>query len=102
MIDLRGYLRPLGPASFKPDRTATGPAGPLRRTEWPRLPDRAEHTDPVLIRARLGRYQRALTSARKTLHHPVPDFRPSGASLFTTHSDGGAHQGSAAQQGGDQ
>ncbi len=73
MIDLRGYLKPLHRAA-----------------------------DPVLVRARLSSYQSALTSARKTLRHPAPVFRPGRASLFTTHSDGGAHRGSSADQGGSQ
>lgn len=58
----------------------------------------------MLVRARLGNYQRALTSARRTLHnpHPARTFNPVGASLFTTNSDGGADSGSSAEQGGDQ
>jgi hypothetical protein len=101
MIDLRGYLKPLNQASSgsRPGRLARS----VSRSEWPRLIDRPERgADPVRVRARLSSYQRALTSARKSLPHPAPAFRPGGASLFTTISDGGAHRGSSAEQGGDQ
>ncbi|MCE0538121.1 hypothetical protein LWF15_21735 [Kineosporia rhizophila] len=72
--------------------------------QWPRLPDEQDRgTDAVIVRARLGSYQRALTSARKTLRrsHSASAFHPAGTSLFITDNDGGAGSGSSSRQGGD-
>ena len=118
MIDLRGYLYPLdrpSGSSANPDehrgpvtdtRVASGVRGRGRRAkvQWPRLPDEQDRgADAVIVRARLGSYQRALTSARKTLRkaHPASVFHPVGTSLFITNDDGGAGTGSSARQGGD-
>jgi hypothetical protein len=113
MIDLSHYLRKLdqssvtwarpghrrGSATPEPDRRS-------RESRWPCLAGQQDQgADAVLVRARLGNYQRALTSARKTLQrsNPISGSRPFGASLFTTtnNSDGGADRGSSAEQGGD-
>ena len=113
MIDLSGYLRKLdnpaatGATPGSRRRSATSGPGSDRRSperRWPCLADQQDQgADAVLVRARLGNYQRALTSARKTLRrsNPMPGFSPAGASLFTSNSDGGADSGSSAEQGGD-
>ncbi len=113
MIDLRGYLYKLGPAAPEEHRgpvtntrPASGPKGSGRRAkvQWPRLPEKQDRgADAVIVRARLGSYQRALTSARRTLRksHPASVFHPVGTSLFITNDDGGAGTGSSARQGGD-
>ena len=119
MIDLRAYLRQLD----KPTAGRVVPGDRRRVTtnvrtaatsetggrseagRWPCLVGRRDRgADAVLVRARLSSYQRALSSARKTLRNPHPAlaFHPGGASLFTTNSDGGADRGSLAEQGGDQ
>jgi hypothetical protein len=116
MIDLSHYLRKLDQPSATWTRpgnrrwSATSASGPQpggRSPEgrWPCLAGQPGlGADAVLVRARLGNYQRALTSARKTLQgsHPVPGFSPVGSSLFTTtNSDGGADRGFSAEQGED-
>ncbi len=114
MIDLSGYLRKLdkptatGSTPGSRRRSATSGPGSDRRSQerrWPCLAGQQDQgTDAVLVRARLGNYQRALTSARKVLQrsNPVPGISPLGASLFTTtNRDGGADSGSSVEQGGD-
>ncbi|GAA3632610.1 hypothetical protein GCM10022223_58580 [Kineosporia mesophila] len=65
---------------------------------------RSQPADATVVRGRLGSYQRGLANARKARakSDPASAFNPVGASLFTTNSDGGADNGSSAEQGGDQ
>ncbi|MBT0767353.1 hypothetical protein KIH74_00370 [Kineosporia sp. J2-2] len=70
----------------------------------PRPSKPSQPADATVVRGRLGSYQRGLANARKARAQadPAPAFNPVGASLFTTNSDGGADNGSSAEQGGDQ
>ncbi|MBT0770234.1 hypothetical protein KIH74_14935 [Kineosporia sp. J2-2] len=112
MIDLRGFLRELGrPPTGDQRHTASGrePGRAPARERWPSLAGRLDQgVDAVLLRARLGNYQRSLTSARRALGQPRPSpaLNPAGTSLFTTHitTDGhdGAQRGSSAEQGDNQ
>lgn len=77
---------------------------PARQRPAATAPSRGQGADASVVRGRLGSYQRGLANARKARQKtdPAPAFNPVGASLFTTNSDGGADNGSSAEQGGDQ
>jgi len=91
-------------ANLLPSTAGAVTDAPPARPRPAAVPNRGQGADASVVRGRLGSYQRGLANARKARQKtdPAPAFNPVGASLFTTNSDGGADNGSSAEQGGDQ